>query len=117
MDARRFTIVDPGTTWVNTGVTLAADVEIGPDTQLEGSTTIAAGARFGPGCLLRDTTVGAGATVTHAVCRSAEIGAGATEGPFAYLPPGSKLEPGGHAGGQAAVAVNGIATSEGAQDA
>ena len=98
-------------------MTLAADVEIGPDTQLEGSTMIAAGARVGPGCLLRDTTVGAGAIVTHAVCRSAEIGAGATVGPFAYLPPGTKLDPGARAGGQAAVAVNGIATSEGAQDA
>jgi bifunctional UDP-N-acetylglucosamine pyrophosphorylase / glucosamine-1-phosphate N-acetyltransferase len=111
------TIVDPGTTWIDTGVTLAADVEIRPDTQLEGSTTIAAGARVGPGCMLRDTIVGAGATVTHAVCQSAEIGAGATVGPFAYLPPGTKLDPGAHAGGQAAVAVTGIATSEGAQDA
>jgi bifunctional UDP-N-acetylglucosamine pyrophosphorylase / glucosamine-1-phosphate N-acetyltransferase len=108
------TIVDPGTTWIDTGVTLAADVEIGPDTQLEGSTTIAAGARVGPGSMLRDTTVGAGATVTHAVCRSAEIGAGATVGPFAYLPPGTKLDPGAHAGGQAAVAADGTATSEGA---
>jgi bifunctional UDP-N-acetylglucosamine pyrophosphorylase/glucosamine-1-phosphate N-acetyltransferase len=109
------TIVDPRTTWVDTGVTLAADVEIGPDTQLEGSTTIAAGARVGPACLLRDTTVGAGATVTHAVCRSAEIGAGATVGPFAYLPPGTKLGPGAHAAGQATVAADGTAISEGAQ--
>ena len=96
------TIVDPRTTWIDTGVTLAADVEIGPDTQLEGSTTIAGGARIGPACLLRDTTVGAGATVTHAVCRSAEIGAGATVGPFAYLPPGTKLDRGARAGGRAA---------------
>jgi bifunctional UDP-N-acetylglucosamine pyrophosphorylase/glucosamine-1-phosphate N-acetyltransferase len=108
------TIVDPRTTWIDTGVTLAADVEIGPDTQLEGSTMIAAGARIGPACLLRDTTVGAGATVTHAVCRSAEIGAGATVGPFAYLPPGTKLDRGARAGGRAAVAADGTATSEGA---
>jgi bifunctional UDP-N-acetylglucosamine pyrophosphorylase / glucosamine-1-phosphate N-acetyltransferase len=108
------TIVDPRTTWIDTGVTLAADVEIGPDTQLEGSTTIAGGARIGPACLLRDTTVGAGATVTHAVCRSAEIGAGATVGPFAYLPPGTKLDRGARAGGRAAVAASGTATSEGA---
>jgi bifunctional UDP-N-acetylglucosamine pyrophosphorylase / glucosamine-1-phosphate N-acetyltransferase len=111
------TFVDPRTTWVDTRVTLAADVEIGPGTQLEGSTAIAAGATVGPGCLLRDTAVGAGAMVTLAVCRSAEIGAGATVGPFAYLPPGSKLGPGAHAGGRSAVAAGGTATSEGAQDA
>jgi bifunctional UDP-N-acetylglucosamine pyrophosphorylase/glucosamine-1-phosphate N-acetyltransferase len=100
------TIVDPRTTWVDTGVILAADVEIGPGTQLEGSTAIATGARVGPGCLLRDTTVGAGAIMTHTVGRSAAIGAGATVGPFAYLPPGSKLDPG--------VAADGTVTTEGA---
>src|SRR3984893_8359304 len=108
------TIVDPRTTWIDTGVTLAADVELGPDPQWEASTPIAGGARIGPACLLRDTTVGAGATVTHAVCRSAEIGAGATVGPFAYLPPGTKLDRGARAGGRAAVAASGTATSEGA---
>ena len=43
------TIVDPATTWIDTGVSLARDVEIGPGTQLEGRTTVAAGARVGPG--------------------------------------------------------------------
>ena len=46
------TIVDPATTWIDVGVTLAADVEIGPGTQLEGRTVVEAGARIGPGCLL-----------------------------------------------------------------
>ena len=46
------------------------------------TTVVEAGARVGPGCLLRDTAVGAGATVTHAVCESAVIGAGAVVGPF-----------------------------------
>ena len=68
------TIVDPATTWIDTGVRLDRDAEIGPGTQLEGSTTVAAGARVGPGSLLRDTTVGEGATVTQSVCQQAEIG-------------------------------------------
>jgi bifunctional UDP-N-acetylglucosamine pyrophosphorylase / glucosamine-1-phosphate N-acetyltransferase len=87
------TIVDPGTTWIDTGVSLERDVEIGPGTQLEGNTTVAGGARVGPGCLLRDTTVGEGATITQAVCQQAVIGAGAVVGPFAYLPPGTKVGP------------------------
>jgi bifunctional UDP-N-acetylglucosamine pyrophosphorylase/glucosamine-1-phosphate N-acetyltransferase len=120
------TIVDPATTWIDTRVSLGRDVEIAPGTQLEGSTTVAAGARVGPGCLLRDTTVGEGATITQAVCRQAEIGPGAVVGPFAYLAPGTRIASGGpvadepaagpgaearRAGGQ------GTVTSEGAQDA
>lgn len=110
------TVVDPRTTLIDIGVTLARDVEIGPGTQLEGSTTIASGARIGPGCLLRDTAVGENATLTHAVCRSAEIGAGATVGPFAYLPSGAIVGAGARVGGQPAAAGQDIATTEGAQD-
>jgi bifunctional UDP-N-acetylglucosamine pyrophosphorylase/glucosamine-1-phosphate N-acetyltransferase len=87
------TIVDPATTWIDADVRLEPDVEIGPGTQLEGRTVVAAGARIGPGCLLADTTVAAGATVTHSVCRSARIGAGASVGPFARLRPGTEVMP------------------------
>jgi bifunctional UDP-N-acetylglucosamine pyrophosphorylase / glucosamine-1-phosphate N-acetyltransferase len=85
------TIFDPATTWIDADVRLAADVEIGPGSQLQGRTTIEAGARIGPGCLLTDTVVAAGATVTHSVCVSARIGPGASVGPFADLGPGSEV--------------------------
>jgi bifunctional UDP-N-acetylglucosamine pyrophosphorylase / glucosamine-1-phosphate N-acetyltransferase len=79
------TVVDPASTWIDVNVTLEPGVHIGPSTQLEGRTTVAAGARVGPGCLLRDTTVGGGATVINSVCESAVVGAGVTVGPFAHL--------------------------------
>ena len=79
------TIVDPASTWVDVGVVLEPGVHVGPNTQLEGRTTVAARARIGPGCLLRDTTVAGGATVVNSVCESAVIGAGVTVGPFAHL--------------------------------
>ena len=104
------TIVDPATTWIDTGVSLARDVEIGPGTQLEGRTVVAAGARVGPGSQLRDTAVGEGATVIQSFCRDADIGAGAVVGPFAYLPPGSKVDAGGSAEGR-----NNAATGAGGQ--
>ena len=88
------TITEPLTTAIDADVVIGKDAEIGPGTQLEGTTVIEAGARVGPGCLLRDTTVGAGATVTHAVCESAVIGAGAVVGPFVHLPPGTRIGPG-----------------------
>jgi bifunctional UDP-N-acetylglucosamine pyrophosphorylase / glucosamine-1-phosphate N-acetyltransferase len=92
------TIVDPATTWVDADVTLEPDAEIGPSTQLEGRTAIASGARIGPGCVLRDTVVGAGATVINAVCDSSEIGPGASVGPYTRLRPGTRLGPGTRAG-------------------
>jgi bifunctional UDP-N-acetylglucosamine pyrophosphorylase/glucosamine-1-phosphate N-acetyltransferase len=92
------TIMDPASTWIDVGVTLAPDVEILPGTHLEGSTSIGPGARIGPGCLLRDTSVGPDATVTYAVCESAEIASGADVGPFARLRPGTLIGPGAHIG-------------------
>jgi bifunctional UDP-N-acetylglucosamine pyrophosphorylase / glucosamine-1-phosphate N-acetyltransferase len=79
------TIVDPASTWIDVGVVLEPGVHIDPNTQLEGSTTVATRSRIGPGCLLRDTTVADGATVVNSVCESAVIGAGVTVGPFAHL--------------------------------
>jgi bifunctional UDP-N-acetylglucosamine pyrophosphorylase/glucosamine-1-phosphate N-acetyltransferase len=78
-------IADPGSTWVDVTVDLAAGAYIGPATQLEGGTRVAAGARVGPGCLLRDTVVGPGAAVIKSVCESAVIGDGARVGPFAHV--------------------------------
>jgi bifunctional UDP-N-acetylglucosamine pyrophosphorylase/glucosamine-1-phosphate N-acetyltransferase len=88
------TIVDPLTTLIDTGVKLGRDVEIGPGTQLTGSTVIEAGAHVGPGCVLRDTAVGRGAALTHVVGVSARVGPGITVDPFTYLPPGTELAAG-----------------------
>jgi bifunctional UDP-N-acetylglucosamine pyrophosphorylase / glucosamine-1-phosphate N-acetyltransferase len=94
------TIHDPGSTWIDVGVRLEPDTEIGPGTQLEGQTEIAARARIGPGCLLRDTTVAAGATVIQSVCESAVVGPGASVGPFAHLAPGTTLAAGQRVAGR-----------------
>jgi bifunctional UDP-N-acetylglucosamine pyrophosphorylase/glucosamine-1-phosphate N-acetyltransferase len=69
------TIVDPATTWIDAGVRLEADTVVHPFTVLRGSTTVASGAEVGP----------------HAVAWDAEIGPGATVGPFCYLRPGTVL--------------------------
>ena len=94
------TIHDPASTWIDVGVRLGADTEIGPGTQLEGGTVVAAGVRIGPGCLLRDTSVEAGATVIQSVCESAMVGPGASVGPFAHLVPGTTLAAGERVAGQ-----------------
>jgi bifunctional UDP-N-acetylglucosamine pyrophosphorylase/glucosamine-1-phosphate N-acetyltransferase len=92
------TVVDPATTWVDVDVTLEPDAVLHQDTRLHGRTHVAAGAQVGPGCTLRDTSVGEGAVVRHAWCEEAEIGPRATVGPFTYLRPGTRLGEGSKAG-------------------
>ncbi|MER5720292.1 bifunctional UDP-N-acetylglucosamine diphosphorylase/glucosamine-1-phosphate N-acetyltransferase GlmU [Streptomyces sp. NPDC002132] len=85
------TVVDPATTWVDVSVTFGQDAVVQPGTQLLGSTHVGEGAEVGPNCRLRNTSVGAGARVDNTVADGAQIGAGASVGPFAYLRPGTRL--------------------------
>lgn len=85
------TVQDPASTWIDLDVTIEPDAEVLPGTQLLGATAIAAGAVVGPGTTLRDTEVGAGATVNRVDATLAVIGDGASVGPFAYLRPGTIL--------------------------
>ncbi|RKR75035.1 bifunctional UDP-N-acetylglucosamine diphosphorylase/glucosamine-1-phosphate N-acetyltransferase GlmU [Frondihabitans australicus] len=85
------TILDPATTWIDRDVSLAADVEILPGTQLKGATSVETGAVIGPDTTLVDTEVGEGAVVKRTDATLAVIGARASVGPFAYLRPGTML--------------------------
>ncbi|MFC7306135.1 bifunctional UDP-N-acetylglucosamine diphosphorylase/glucosamine-1-phosphate N-acetyltransferase GlmU [Streptomyces monticola] len=85
------TVVDPASTFIDVTVTFEPDAVVLPGTQLLGATHIAADAEVGPNTRLKDTTVGAGARVDNTVAVSAEVGEGATVGPYAYLRPGTRL--------------------------
>jgi bifunctional UDP-N-acetylglucosamine pyrophosphorylase / glucosamine-1-phosphate N-acetyltransferase len=91
-------VVDPETTWIDVGVTLAEDVTLLPGTQLHGTTGVAAGATVGPDTTLTDCQVGPGATVVRSHGSGARIEAGALVGPFSYLRPGTVLGPDGKIG-------------------
>ncbi|GHF45282.1 bifunctional UDP-N-acetylglucosamine pyrophosphorylase/glucosamine-1-phosphate N-acetyltransferase [Amycolatopsis bartoniae] len=92
------TVVDPATTWLDAGVTLARDVRIEPGVQLHGETTIGEGAVIGPDTTLTDVRVGAGAKVVRTHGSESEIGENASVGPFAYLRPGTVLGEAGKIG-------------------
>jgi bifunctional UDP-N-acetylglucosamine pyrophosphorylase/glucosamine-1-phosphate N-acetyltransferase len=91
---RGVTMLDPERTYVDTTVSLAADVTLFPGTLLQGDTVIATGCEIGPNSHLVDCVVGARATVANSVVRSAEIGAEAVVGPFATILPGGRVAPG-----------------------
>ena len=91
-------MTDPSRTYLDTTVVLAPDVQLLPGTILEGRTVVGAGSVLGPDTHLVDTIVGEGAIVRQTVARDAEIGDGATVGPYASLRPGTRLATGAHVG-------------------
>ncbi len=92
------TVVDPGSTWIDVGVTLEPDATVLPGVQLLGTTTVAEDAVVGPDSTLKDVEVGRGARVVRTHAELAVIGPEATVGPFSYLRPGAVLGAGAKAG-------------------
>jgi bifunctional UDP-N-acetylglucosamine pyrophosphorylase/glucosamine-1-phosphate N-acetyltransferase len=92
------TVVDPGSTWVDVEVEIAADARLEPGTSLRGLTVVGAGSTVGPLSTLIDSRLGEGVSVPHSYLVECEVGDGALVGPFAYLRPGAVLEQGAKAG-------------------
>jgi bifunctional UDP-N-acetylglucosamine pyrophosphorylase / glucosamine-1-phosphate N-acetyltransferase len=92
------TIVDPATTVIDVDVQIGQDSVIAPFTSVHGRSEIGGGARIGPLSTLIDSRIGAGASVVHSYLKEAEVGEGASVGPFAYLRPGAVLRDGSKAG-------------------
>jgi bifunctional UDP-N-acetylglucosamine pyrophosphorylase / glucosamine-1-phosphate N-acetyltransferase len=92
------TVVDPGTTWIDAGVEIAADTRIEPGTTLRGATAVGAGSVVGPLSTLIDTRIGEGVHVPHSYLVECDVLDGCNVGPFAYLRPGARLDEGAKAG-------------------
>jgi len=84
-------ILDSASTWLDVDVELEPDVTILPNTTMTGPTSVAAGARIGPGTTLASCEVGENASVIHTWAQLAVIGAEANVGPFTYLRPGTVM--------------------------
>ncbi len=95
---RGVTMVDPGATYIDTTVTLAADITIFPGAILQGRTDIGLGVEIGPGCRLVDCTVGEHTRLEHTVGHHSEIGADCIVGPYAVLEAGSRIPAGTRTG-------------------
>jgi bifunctional UDP-N-acetylglucosamine pyrophosphorylase/glucosamine-1-phosphate N-acetyltransferase len=86
------TFHDPATAYVEEGVTIGADTEVGPNVQLLGRTRLGRACRLDGTALLRDAELGdrvhlrIGTVMTE--CR---VGDDVVIGPFAHLRPGSEL--------------------------
>lgn len=86
-------IVDPDSTVIDVEAQIGQDARIEPGTQLRGITSVGEQAVVGPHTTAIDSRIGAGATVRVSWLQQAQVGDGASVGPFAYLRPGAALGP------------------------
>ncbi|MFY8149804.1 MAG: bifunctional UDP-N-acetylglucosamine diphosphorylase/glucosamine-1-phosphate N-acetyltransferase GlmU, partial [Prochlorococcaceae cyanobacterium] len=90
--AEGVTFVDPASCTLSEGTRFGRDVVVEPQCHFRGTNRIGDGCRFGPGCLIEDSSLAAGVEVIHSVLRGASVGEGCSVGPFAQLRPGTRLE-------------------------
>jgi bifunctional UDP-N-acetylglucosamine pyrophosphorylase/glucosamine-1-phosphate N-acetyltransferase len=93
------TLADPARVDVRGTLTHGADVFLDVNVVLEGRVVLGDGVRVGPGCLIRNSEIGAGTEVfAHCVIDTAVIGPECNIGPFARFRPSSTLSKGVHIG-------------------
>jgi bifunctional UDP-N-acetylglucosamine pyrophosphorylase/glucosamine-1-phosphate N-acetyltransferase len=92
------TVIDPATTYVDADVRIGRDSVLEPLTVLRGDTEIGEDCVIGPSTTMVDSSVDDGSTVVSSHVTGAQIAAGCSVGPFAFLRPGARLEAGAKAG-------------------
>jgi bifunctional UDP-N-acetylglucosamine pyrophosphorylase/glucosamine-1-phosphate N-acetyltransferase len=87
------TVRDPERLFIEPGVTVGRDTELGPGVELRGKTKIGANCRIEAGVILTDMTVGDRVHIKpYCVATESSIGDDAQVGPWAHIRPGSVLE-------------------------
>jgi bifunctional UDP-N-acetylglucosamine pyrophosphorylase / glucosamine-1-phosphate N-acetyltransferase len=93
------TLADPARVDIRGSLTHGRDVFIDVNVVFEGDVVLGDGVRVGPGCVVRNSRIGAGTEVfAHCVIDSADIGADCNIGPFARFRPSSRLAAAVHIG-------------------
>ncbi len=85
------TLIDPSTTYIDSGVVIGKDTVVYPNTHLQGTTQVGKGCRIGPNSLLKDSVLGAGCRVVSSMLEGATLDADVDVGPFAHLRPGTHV--------------------------
>ncbi len=85
------TMIDPGSVFIEAGVTIAPDTVLWPNTYLRGKTSIGSGCVIGPETMIQDSQVGDHCTLLYAVLEGAVLENHVEMGPFAHLRKGAHL--------------------------
>jgi bifunctional UDP-N-acetylglucosamine pyrophosphorylase / glucosamine-1-phosphate N-acetyltransferase len=90
---------DPATAYIDEGVQIGRDTEIGPVVSLCGASRIGEGVRIGQGSVIVDSIIGNGTEVRpYSHLEGARVGERCILGPFCHLRPGTDLAESVHIG-------------------
>jgi bifunctional UDP-N-acetylglucosamine pyrophosphorylase/glucosamine-1-phosphate N-acetyltransferase len=92
------TLVDPSTTYIESGVQIGQDTIVWPNTYLRGKTVIGERCSIGPNSIVVDTEIGKDCTVLSSVLEGALLEDHVGIGPFGHLRKGAHLAEGVHMG-------------------
>ena len=85
------TLMDPDSTFVDSGVIVGRDTVIYPFTWLEGKTVVGEGCTLGPSSRFTDAKIGNSVTAHFVYAHECEIESGATMGPYVHIRPDSHI--------------------------
>lgn len=85
------TLIDPASTYIETGVSIGADTVIWPNTYLQGETSIGQACSIGPNTHIRESKIGDRCKVFMSVMEGALLENDVDMGPFARLRKGARL--------------------------
>ena len=85
------TVMDPASTFVDSGVCVGRDTILYPFTWLEGATVIGEGCRIGPNTRIAESVLGNDVTLHFSYAHECKIRDGATVGPYVHLRPDTEL--------------------------
>jgi len=91
-------MMDPASTYIETGVQISKDTIIMPNTYIHGHTVIGERNVIGPNSIIRDTTVGNDCKILSSVMEGAILEDDIDIGPFAHLRKGAHLKSHVHMG-------------------
>lgn len=92
------TLIDPQSTFIDSGVTIGQDTVLWPNTMLLGTTSIGEDCIVGPNTIIRSSRVGNACRIEAAVVELAVVENNVDIGPFAHLRKGAQLGEGVHVG-------------------
>lgn len=92
------TLLDPATTYIDTGVQIGADTVIGPNVRLQGDTVIGEDCVINSDSTLIDTVLDDQVTVTSSQLEHSHMAKGSNIGPNSHLRPNSEIGEGVHLG-------------------
>jgi len=91
-------LVDPASTYIESGVSIGRDTVVWPNTHLRGRTVIGEGCTIGPNTIVQDSSIGDFCEVLASVLEGALVEDNVGIGPFARLRKGAHLCKGVHMG-------------------